>query len=549
MIHRKIRLVLYILIALMMIQPAQAQLGEAPLVILMQGDLHAWDNGQLFRLTNNGYNSMPVISPQGRYVAYGSISPLGTRVLEEGFVGDALFPSDIFIYDLQTNGISPAALQPPDTRFMTQNSSDNFITRSNPAWSPDGSSLAWTEMVVPGFGHQLVRYDVNTSATTVLASLPTSDGIPAPAPVVWVGPNIVVQNFRFDPAFSVAQNVYTTFAANGKQLNEVRLADTGDAARLDLVEVIQGTQRGPSNPAFLGLQYAGGLWEVIDPLTGVRQELIDPPEMFSLDNPNSSVTLRAVADLNPQVGLVYAWDVISSSRQITERLPFDGRPSQITIAPDGQRIAYIADDGVYVRSGQQAQRISGTQIVVDDFGASVTWGATTWRTPASIASVAVPTIAPTISASGTTTCPGFLPSRITVGQQGRVTDSNNIPNNVRSQPSAAAERVGQIPAGDVFQVIGGPICAENTAWWQVRYRTLTGWTAEGASGEYWLEPFTTPAASSQAQSYIVQRGDILARIAQEYGVTVNCLIQLNNLTDPNRLLPGQVLVIDPVSCP
>jgi LysM repeat protein len=186
--------------------------------------------------------------------------------------------------------------------------------------------------------------------------------------------------------------------------------------------------------------------------------------------------------------------------------------------------------------------------VVDDFSATVTWGPTAWRTAAFTASVSVPTAAPVVSTGGQTTCPGFLPSRLSLGQQGRVTDANNVPNNVRSDPSSGSERIGQIPAGDVFQIIGGPICAENTTWWQVRYRTTTGWTAEGANGEYWLEPFTTPAPSSQAQSYIVQRGDILARIAQQFDVPVSCIIQTNNLTDPNRLLPDQVLVIDPLAC-
>jgi hypothetical protein len=41
-------------------------------------------------------------------------------------------------------------------------------------------------------------------------------------------------------------------------------------------------------------------------------------------------------------------------------------------------------------------------------------------------------------------------------------------------------------------VIGGPICDDGLTWWQVRYGTLEGWTAEAsADGEYWVEPVAT----------------------------------------------------------
>ena len=96
----------------------------------------------------------------------------------------------------------------------------------------------------------------------------------------------------------------------------------------------------------------------------------------------------------------------------------------------------------------------------------------------------VPTVPPYIYGQ----CPGFLPSRLAVGGWGRVTPG--MANNLRAQPSAVSQWLGQIPAGAVFEVAGGPVCAENTAWWQVRYFGLIGWTPEGQSGTYWLEPFS-----------------------------------------------------------
>jgi hypothetical protein len=85
-------------------------------------------------------------------------------------------------------------------------------------------------------------------------------------------------------------------------------------------------------------------------------------------------------------------------------------------------------------------------------------------------------------------CPGFMQSRLTPGGYGRVTTWPYLPNRVRATPTYGAIVLGQIPPGAVFQVISGPHCGQNTAWWQVSYNGIIGWTAEGDSGIYWLEP-------------------------------------------------------------
>lgn len=84
------------------------------------------------------------------------------------------------------------------------------------------------------------------------------------------------------------------------------------------------------------------------------------------------------------------------------------------------------------------------------------------------------------------TCAGFQPSRISVGRYARVTPGD--PNRLRSAASTGAIVLGLIPGGARMDVIGGPICAENAAWWQVNYRGIIGWTMEGQGGVYWLEP-------------------------------------------------------------
>ena len=45
------------------------------------------------------------------------------------------------------------------------------------------------------------------------------------------------------------------------------------------------------------------------------------------------------------------------------------------------------------------------------------------------------------------------------------------------------------------------------------------------------------------ESYTVQRGDTLSKIARSYGVTVNALVEANKIQNANRIYVGQVLCI------
>ncbi len=107
--------------------------------------------------------------------------------------------------------------------------------------------------------------------------------------------------------------------------------------------------------------------------------------------------------------------------------------------------------------------------------------------------------------------PAYLPPRLSVGAQGRVVPGG-FPNNLRSQPGSSSDKIGEIPPGGVFTVLDGPRCStlDKIVWWQVRYNTTFGWTAEGQGGVYWLEPVDaqgmpllptpTPAAARAAIS-------------------------------------------------
>jgi uncharacterized protein YraI len=86
-------------------------------------------------------------------------------------------------------------------------------------------------------------------------------------------------------------------------------------------------------------------------------------------------------------------------------------------------------------------------------------------------------------------CTGAQPSRLTVGRQARVA-LGGFPNNVRAAPGVSSAYVGEIPPGGIFNVLAGPECASGYTWWQVDYNGLVGWTPEGSTFNYWLEPLT-----------------------------------------------------------
>ncbi len=58
-------------------------------------------------------------------------------------------------------------------------------------------------------------------------------------------------------------------------------------------------------------------------------------------------------------------------------------------------------------------------------------------------------------------------------------------------------------------------------------------------------PFTTaaPPTTTQPRFHEVKSGDTLTAIAETYGLPVEAIMIENNLTDPNRIVVGQVLIL------
>jgi hypothetical protein len=76
-------------------------------------------------------------------------------------------------------------------------------------------------------------------------------------------------------------------------------------------------------------------------------------------------------------------------------------------------------------------------------------------------------------------CPGAPAQRITTNQRGYVCTKSD-PVRLRNGPNRSASTLVQLAKGTQFTVIGGPSCADNWSWWQVRTDSgQTGWVSEG----------------------------------------------------------------------
>ncbi len=82
--------------------------------------------------------------------------------------------------------------------------------------------------------------------------------------------------------------------------------------------------------------------------------------------------------------------------------------------------------------------------------------------------------------------PSCEPQTLLPGMWARVADGE--PHNLRDAPGLAAERVGGIPADDIFLVMGDSVCADDYRWLPVLYAGTPGWIADAPSGKSWYEP-------------------------------------------------------------
>lgn len=203
----------------------------------------------------------------------------------------------------------------------------------------------------------------------------------------------------------------------------------------------------------------------------------------------------ALADLSARVGTPLTLNDLSSWRWSGANYP----DTSLGCPQQGQVYAQVVTPGYAIIFNYNG----GTYDYRASMDGSILFLCSGPATTPAAQSTAQPTNTPTAGPVATTApagvavCPGAMDTRLSVNDEARVRPAG-LAVNVRAQPSAASDQITQIAPGSTFVILGGPACAENLVWWNIRFGGFIGWVGEGANGIYWIEPTGSVLAAPTA---------------------------------------------------
>jgi Tol biopolymer transport system component len=348
---------------------------NAPLILLIgpfagAGDLWAWTapDKPLKQMTTWGYNEAPVISPDASHVAYASYAKFVVDDIKAHGGRNGYPPANIWVLDVATNQAVRAADQPPDATFGDNSQPEKFILRPQPAWSPDSKSIAWGEIVgnktnpdgtFGGYIEQLVVYDLaQNSQRVIVHDLPGYQGLTDGTTVDWGTAGLVFLTPVGPGSPQDAQDTVYIYETSGKLQARILLG-TQDASYDPAVWVADGSR----TYIYLGTPTAELL---LDPSNGQKSPLSGSLELYSPLAPDG------ISLYMTRSGGSSTWHVAMPGKAGVDL----GTLDEMTIAPDGQQIAYVQAGKVFVyKDGVSTPIEIGQDMVVG----GLAWGPTAFR--------------------------------------------------------------------------------------------------------------------------------------------------------------------------
>lgn len=195
--------------------PAQAVLsGENGRIVMVSGRPPETDaTARLYLLpvpsnsVGGGTLSAPIVPAGGQY-RHPSWSPDRTKIV---FANGTAGIYDLFVIDLEA-GTGPVQITP------TEGAGANNLSADRPAWSPDGSTIAYEHQPSPGSADRQIR---TQPANDLQLPIPTSDLTAAGAPFegkpAWTPDSQTVYFHRGDPMTATNSDIYRKPAAGGTE--------------------------------------------------------------------------------------------------------------------------------------------------------------------------------------------------------------------------------------------------------------------------------------------------------------------------------------------
>ncbi|MEL6149066.1 MAG: SH3 domain-containing protein [Chloroflexota bacterium] len=388
---------------------------------------------------------------------------------------------------------------------------DRIQVRSTPVWNPATEMterrLAFTAVEFHDGNTQVILYygQPRTGSTAFRSGKSMigtyNVGITTP-PRLWWGNNGIVVEIITPAEDGTRQLQFMSYLIDD---NNRRLANdiTVSPPTPGELPVVTELVRLPAGDSMALLWQSAG-WQLIDSQTGASAYVTGSLELYNPLAPNGTTL---VYDHNNFVSSTMT--VYSEGRPFLERTSafVYNEPQVMTAAAhfgirDTGEIIYAGSEGIFeifndgrtfaidaVDAGPDAAVFGGPTAFtfrnIQPREETEVAFAITRATPAATPMPAEASTA-TPPAQNTQNCPEGVPPRLIVGEQGIVIDE--LANNVRSQPALDAQKVGELPPGNIFAVLNGPVCADDFVWWEVDYNGLVGWTAEGENTTYWLAP-------------------------------------------------------------
>src|SRR5258706_4921829 len=374
---RKLTLMFIILLCLVSSgQLHKSRAASPPILASIAGDIWSWDGpGSAPKSrTQWGYNNDPILSPDGKTIAYKSVAKIAVDVIKAGNIsgGAGDLPATIWLLDVASNDAKRIADQPANASFSKQNVPDFYGIRSEPSWSPDGTQLAWTEMAQGG-KYQLVVYSVDSGTSKVLVkNVPPQQNYEGYAPMLvsWGESGIAVLKrdaVTDSNGLHIEGSVLIYDATSGK------LIRTSEKVReaLNFFWILNVPKNNTWEVAIVTYDSNKIGWKLVNLANGKVSDLQGIPQLF---NPQSPDGLH----INPaSLDSVENWAIADASGAI-DTITLAGNPdaflSQLKISPDGDQIAYVTENDVTITDGKLPV---STTLGKDLRG--IVWGQLAWR--------------------------------------------------------------------------------------------------------------------------------------------------------------------------